>query len=176
MKQPFRKEIILLFIQHAAVVAIGVLIFLLDKFEGFSDAINFSMLFILTIGKSVYFVFHNFRSITKVVQSDKQFNHFIVLVSVNIALIVISFAMDYFCMIKIYPTVFKGNLASDDLRTLAEMLYFSLITFTTTGFGDIVPASNLARSVVSLEVVVAYVSTIFIISNFSNFSSIAVKD
>ena len=33
----------------------------------------------------------------------------------------------------------------------------------------IVPASNLARLLVSLEVVVAFVSIIFVLSNFSNF-------
>ncbi|MEO6036897.1 MAG: ion channel, partial [Saprospiraceae bacterium] len=80
-------------------------------------------------------------------------------------------AADYFVLYKIYPDIFRGILATDDLSAAAEMLYFSLVTFTTTGFGDIVPTSNLARLPVSPEVIVGFASTIFVISNFSNFKA-----
>ena len=49
-----------------------------------------------------------------------------------------------------------------------EFLYFSLVTFTTTGFGDIVPRTNEARILISMEIVLAFISIIFIISNFGS--------
>jgi hypothetical protein len=46
-----------------------------------------------------------------------------------------------------------GNTAFNGLRTreLGEFSYFSLTTLTTTGYGDITPASNVARSLANLE-------------------------
>jgi voltage-gated potassium channel Kch len=44
--------------------------------------------------------------------------------------------------------------AADDLRELATMLYFSLATLTTTGYGDIVPLDPFARSLANLESVI----------------------
>ena len=41
--------------------------------------------------------------------------------------------------------------AADDLSELATMLYFSLTTLTTTGYGDIVPVDPFARSLANLE-------------------------
>ncbi len=171
MVHSFRNEIIELGAQHAVVISIGLLVFLVDKFEGLSDSTNYTITISWAVFKSIYFIFHNFRSITKIVGNERSFNHFIALVSVNIVLIITSFAVDYFVLYKIYPQGFKGVLASDDLSVLSEMLYFSLITFTTTGFGDIVPTANFARLPVSMEIIVGFVSTIFIISNFSNFKN-----
>jgi len=36
----------------------------------------------------------------------------------------------------------------------AELVYFSLTTLTTTGFGDIVPVHAIARSLATLEAVI----------------------
>jgi hypothetical protein len=44
--------------------------------------------------------------------------------------------------------------AVDDLGELATMLYFSLTTLTTTGYGDIVPVDPFARSLANLEAVI----------------------
>jgi hypothetical protein len=52
---------------------------------------------------------------------------------------------------------FAGALITDYLNgtgpdpTTSETLYFSLITLTTVGYGDITPASNLARAISSIE-------------------------
>lgn len=51
-------------------------------------------------------------------------------------------------------------IASDDLLIggtgndeLGELVYFSIVTITTLGFGDLAPASDLARSLVMIETV-----------------------
>lgn len=40
---------------------------------------------------------------------------------------------------------------------LFESMYFSVVTFVTLGYGDIVPATHLAMAIVVLEVVIGYV-------------------
>jgi hypothetical protein len=49
-----------------------------------------------------------------------------------------------------------------DDGTTGERLYFSLVALTTTGFGDLAPASSVGRALVALEVVVGqlYVVTV----------------
>jgi hypothetical protein len=47
-------------------------------------------------------------------------------------------------------------------------LYYSVVTFTTLGFGDIVPLTGPARFVVGLEVVLGYVMLGGLISIFAN--------
>lgn len=47
-----------------------------------------------------------------------------------------------------------SGMAPDPHSALSEMLYFSLSTLTTTGFGDIVPLHPFVRSMANLEAVV----------------------
>ena len=47
-------------------------------------------------------------------------------------------------------------------------LYYSVVTFTTLGFGDIVPLTNGARLAVGAEVVCGYVMLGGLISIFAN--------
>ena len=52
--------------------------------------------------------------------------------------------------------------------TWATMLYFSVVTFTTLGFGDVTPKTWLAELVVGLEVIAGYVMLGGLISIFAN--------
>ncbi len=47
-------------------------------------------------------------------------------------------------------------------------IYYSVVTFTTLGFGDIIPTNDLARFVVMLEVILGYVMLGGLISIFAN--------
>jgi uncharacterized protein YjbI with pentapeptide repeats len=52
--------------------------------------------------------------------------------------------------------------------SLATMIYYSLVTFTTLGFGDVVPATSLAAWWVVAEVVTGYIMLGGLIAIFSN--------
>ena len=49
-----------------------------------------------------------------------------------------------------------------------DYMYYSIVTFTTLGFGDIVPSQPLARAVVALEVILGYIMLGGLISIFAN--------
>jgi hypothetical protein len=70
------------------------------------------------------------------------------------------FTSAYRLVLELSPGAFNGvptdpvaSLASEQ-RVLAEMLYFSFTTLTSTGFGDIVPVHPLARSLANIEAII----------------------
>jgi len=65
------------------------------------------------------------------------------------------FASAYGLILELNPDAFINLVASEaDPKEVAVMLYFSLTTLTTTGYGDIVAVDPLARSLANLESVI----------------------
>ncbi len=56
----------------------------------------------------------------------------------------------------------------DKTFNLWSAFYFSIVTFTTLGFGDVVTANAFARSLVTIEVILGYVMLGGLISIFAN--------
>ncbi len=65
--------------------------------------------------------------------------------------IIWSFA--YYFINIVMPGSFKGNLAIDTHMQLHDFVYYSFVTLTTLGYGDIVPLSATARSLVYMEAI-----------------------
>ena len=62
------------------------------------------------------------------------------------------FASAYGLIWELSPDAFVNLVTpTDDPQEVATMLYFSLTTLTTTGYGDIVPLDPFARSLANLE-------------------------
>jgi hypothetical protein len=51
------------------------------------------------------------------------------------------------------PHAFSGLQALDHKRLLSDMIYFSFVTLTTVGYGDIAPFHPVARSLCNLEAI-----------------------
>lgn len=58
----------------------------------------------------------------------------------------------------------------------ADFLYFSYITITSTGFGDIIPLHPLARSLVQAETVVGVLYPVILIGNLVSGAGVKKKD
>jgi len=52
------------------------------------------------------------------------------------------------------PQAFLGLPASDDQPLASGLIYFSFVTLTSTGYGDIVPVHPIARSLCNIEAIV----------------------
>jgi hypothetical protein len=48
------------------------------------------------------------------------------------------------------------------------MIYYSMVTFTTLGFGDVAPKTHLAAILITSEVITGYIMLGGLISIFSN--------
>ncbi|MEU4426589.1 potassium channel family protein [Actinoplanes sp. NPDC024001] len=73
-------------------------------------------------------------------------------------LIGMAFAFAYECVAAIQPGPLFGENGDG---SLADSLFFSFVTMTTTGYGDLVPAANPAQSIAVLE---ALIGTLFLVT------------
>jgi len=71
--------------------------------------------------------------------------------------------------IQSYGAAFEQTAESykGRLMTFGSAFYFSIVTFTTLGFGDVITANGAARVLVTLEVILGYVMLGGLISIFA---------
>ena len=153
-------------LQPLLVIAVGAIVFLLDYYEKVPPSANEVVLFLLCICKSAYFIYVTFSRIKKTLETEFFYHEFLSFIIYNILLIIVSYAVDFYCLYRIDEAAFRGIT---ELKTIAGQLitfiYFSVATFTTVGFGDIFPVSTSARIFVSTEVLLAFFFNILIIAN-----------
>lgn len=87
-----------------------------------------------------------------------------VVIYLNVAL---GFAMLYSFVIEIDPSSFK-NIEVNGPMVMSELIYFSLTTLTTTGYGDILPVHPLARSLCNVEGVIGQLFPAILIARLVN--------
>jgi hypothetical protein len=153
--------------QHLGIILIGIGIFYFEYLEFANFFWEKFILILLACGKSIYFVVHSFRKIEEASVKNLTYNKFLVIILTNIFLIVVSFAVDYSCLQEIDPRSFSGFNTNQSLGgVIFDLSYFSILSFTSVAYGDIVPITKAAKVLTVLEVGVAYITTIIIISNF----------
>lgn len=64
---------------------------------------------------------------------------------------------------KIITKKFKDS--QESFLSFQEFVYFSLVTISTTGYGDIVPTSALSRGIVTFEITLGLVLLVFLITS-----------
>ena len=66
-------------------------------------------------------------------------------------LVAMAFASIYMIIGANNPAAFNGLFVTDTSDNAAHLIYFSMVTLTTAGYGDIVPVSGFARALSNLE-------------------------
>jgi voltage-gated potassium channel len=86
------------------------------------------------------------------------------------SLLVIVFASIYSIISKLpgEPHFLVGNVAK--AITFPEAMHFSIVTISTVGYGDIVPASNFARVLASMEVICGVMLLLFGVSELLEYA------
>jgi uncharacterized membrane protein len=158
--------------KYFIVIIIGLSIFMLDYYGLADPFTNEILLFVLSIGKAAYFIFFVFQTIKETAHKEFHYQEFMSFVVVSIILVIVSFAIDYYCLFRIDPDSFAGNIPKENIVTeFIGFIYFSTSVFTTAGFGDIKPNSTNAQVIVSMELMIAFFFTILVIANISHIRS-----
>ncbi len=117
--------------------------------------------------KTVYYFGESLWHLVRATASDLPYHRFLLLMSYNMAEVTVSFAIDFYCLLQLNRSNFSG--IAEHLTGAAlmfECLYFSVLNFSFFGYGDITPATVPAKIVMLLEVVTAFTTVIFLISDF----------
>ena len=117
--------------------------------------------------KTFYYFAENLRHLQDATNTDLAYHKFVILLAYNMAQITISFAIDFFCLLAIDRQSLTGiapELKGGEL--LFECFYFSVLNFSFFGYGDITPAIIPAKIIMLLEVVTAFCTVIFLLSDF----------
>ncbi len=109
----------------------------------------------------------NLRQLWMASVENMAYHRFMTLMLVNMSQIIISFGFDYHCLHKINAGSFSSvpeHLSGAEL--VFEFVYFSILNFTFFGYGDMTPATVPAKLLTVTEVILAFVTVIFLLSDF----------
>jgi Ion channel len=92
---------------------------------------------------------------------------FLMIVGINMIQVVLSFALDFYTLLKVDIACFNGiDPKFSDPELLFECFYFSALNFSYFGYGDITPANIPAKLVTLTGILLGFMTVIFILSDF----------
>lgn len=117
--------------------------------------------------KTVYYFAENLWHLLQATAKDLAYHRFLLLMAYNMTEVTLSFAVDFYCLQVIDPESFSGIPTTMHGWELAfECFYFSVLNFSFFGYGDITPSHIPAKIVLLLEVITAFTTVIFLLSDF----------
>lgn len=155
--------------QYLVVIVMGLIIFLIDYYELANPNTNEIILFAISVAKSGYFIYFVFKTIKETAYKKFYFYEFMSFIVVSILLVIISFAIDYYCLFRIKADAFAGLIPKSSIITeFITFFYYSISVFTTAGFGDVKPNNTSAQIFVSMELLIAFFFTVLVIANIGH--------
>ena len=62
---------------------------------------------------------------------------------------------------------FLETLFFSSKKEVPDFIYFSITTFATVGYGDIIPVSSIAKILVTLEIFLSFLIIVFALANIN---------
>ena len=122
---------------------------------------------LVTAAKTSFFFVEDLQQILQATAKDIPYHRFMALMLVNMAQIILSFGLDYWCLITADSNSLGSiNPAFTRPELVFECLYFSFLNFTFFGYGDITPQTIPAKLVTMMELLLAFFTVIFLLSDF----------
>lgn len=160
-------DIISTILKYIIVIALGFAVFYVDDLEFFDTVFSKIILLIIASAKCFYFIYISYKKILETNDKNIPYHNFLIFMAVNVSLIIVSFAVDNYCLYKMEPASFSGlNAFYDEFHVLYEFFYYSLLGFTNFGYGVLMPESLTAKTLIILEIILSFISIIFILSDF----------
>lgn len=116
--------------------------------------------------KTAYYFAETLRHLLEAIAEDLAYHRFLMIVAYNMAQITLSFAIDFYCLFWLDPESLSIENNMRGLELMFECFYFSVLNFSFFGYGDITPHHVSSKFVMLLEVVTAFSTVIFLLSDF----------
>ncbi|MDQ2794063.1 MAG: hypothetical protein M3Y12_08650, partial [Bacteroidota bacterium] len=163
---PLNHQLHRLLWQHGLLLLLGLALYLLDKHEGLPPDVITGLLLAAAAGKTGYFLLHNFRALAALRET---FQQFLLLVSLNLGMISLSFALDFYCLYRVNGPAFAGLRPGSELEVFGQLLYYSVGTLISNSGSSATAAACATQVLLLLEKIAGFVSTVFVISNAANY-------
>lgn len=125
------------------------------------------LLLIFTLGKIYLIIPKTLKKLDVLMKNNHDFNHVLLVLGTVISVIIISFSIDYLCISEINSNAFAGLNSEEKLHVrFFNFLYYSIVTFSGVGYGDIYPKSTISKLITILEIISSFVMIVFIISKY----------
>ncbi|MFM7208161.1 MAG: ion channel [Planctomycetaceae bacterium] len=122
---------------------------------------------VLALAKTAYFLLENLQHILLATSHEIPYHRFLALMGVNMTQITLSFALDYWVLESADRGSFSGFAAEPGPgMVFFDCFFYSVLNFSFFGFGDIMPQTIPAKVVTLMEVVLAFFTVIFLLSDF----------
>ncbi len=136
-----------------------------------------TVLIVISLAKTAFFGAENIRQLAEATRSNMAYHRFMLLMLVNMVQIILSFGLDYHCLQTLSPESFSVVLKSPtQFELVFEFLYVSTLNFTFFGYGDVTPQTVPAKFITMTEIVLAFVTVIFLLSDFISLKESLTKD
>ncbi len=132
-----------------------------------SGPILLSLVLLLSFSKTAFFGAENIRQLYDATRCNQAYHRFMLLMLINMTQIVLSFGLDFHCLHQINAASFSVTLENPSrFEILFEFLYYSTLNFTFFGYGDVTPQTVPAKLITMTEILLAFVTVIFLLSDF----------
>ena len=117
--------------------------------------------------KAVLFGAENLKQLFDAARSNMPHHRFLLLMGINMSQMIMSFAFDFYILYRNDPGSFAGVTSSvSQAEALFDFFYLSTLNFSFFGYSDILPQTVPAKIVNLTEIVLAFVTVIFLLSDF----------
>ncbi len=128
------------------------------------------MTLVIVVGcwiKTALFGAENLKQLYEASRCNLAHHHFLILMGINMSQMVMSFAFDFHLLYCIDNGCFTGVAKGvNQMEALFDFFYLSTLNFSFFGYSDILPQSVPAKILNLTEIVLAFVTVIFLLSDF----------
>jgi len=153
--------------KYLLITLCGFALFWVDDRELLTPSVTTFFIVALSVIKSAYYVFFSYKKIMEASAKEVMYHDFMLFMMVNMSMVIFSFGVDYFCLNQVDAANFIGIESHLNIPELIfETWYFSVLNFSFFGYGVIMPTTIPGKLIIVLEVVMSFVTLVFILSDF----------
>lgn len=122
---------------------------------------------VAALGKTMLIMVTTLKQLSKLMKICHSLERLLWVFGLILTISIFSFATDYTCLFQFSHTTFEGvpDYSNSYIYNLYHFFYFSVITFSTVGYGDITPVSEIAKFIVMLEIFLSFFLIVFALAN-----------
>jgi hypothetical protein len=167
LRFPIFRTLLVWFVQLLCIVVLAAFFWGFYTYKVLAGAwLPFFIIFFTSL-KVAYLLYVVYKKIDEAVHKNLAFHHFLLFMLANMTLAILSFAADFWNSYVINPASFAGiNPQFAVYESIFEFIYFSTLTFSYFGYGEILPQVISTKFLVMLEVCLAFLNLIFVLADF----------